>query len=713
MMRSIITTLLSSARGSRRVGLAIATAAFVLAGWSTIALAAPVWRIDASGNTTGAPGGDLPILVQVTNIGDAAADGTGTPITLTGSAPPGVDIVSVTPTGGAMFGWDCSATTSTTISCTDSSDVVDTAANAFGLNYGTLTVDATVNGAPVGSTVTTTLQVGGGGAATASTVEPTKIASDLPGFGIDALDGQVSDAVGGAFTQAGGHPDAASVSLDFNTSTDPNPFVGPLWPIEPVRDVVVDLPPGFVGNATNSEQCTPSLLSPQTGGPRCPSTSQVGTTLVRLNGLSVRNVLGPIAVYNMVPPPNVPARFGFNVAGNVVTLDAHLRSGSDYGLSIEAHNIPEGLGVAGTTVTFWGVPASPAHDAERACTPTTLSPAAPWEGGPACASGATQTAFLRNPTSCTAPGVGLPTTVHVDSWDHPGTFVSQTFVSHLPPAYPAAPADQGAQQGPTGCAQVPFDPTLAGTPDTSKASSPSGFAFDVRLPQTDDPVSIGEGDLRKAVVTLPAGVRVSASSAGGLDACTPDQVGLHSEADASCPDASKVGSLTIKTPLLRDQLTGSIYLAKPHDNPFDSLIAIYLVARGPGLIVKLAGQVAPDPVTGQLTATFDDQPQLPFSTLHLEFKGGPRAPLATPRMCGSYSTHAVLTSWSGKVVTSDSPFTVDRNSQGGPCANPGFAPGFSAGTENPVAGATSPFQLAMTRGDDDQELKSLTVDMPG
>jgi hypothetical protein len=561
--------------------------------------------------------------------------------------------------------------------------------------------------------VTSSFQVSGGGAGLASTVDATRISATPPGFGIAAFDGQVSaDAAGNPFTQAGGHPYAASTSIDFNTVTNPSVLIGELFPVEPTKDVVVDLPPGFVGNPTAAAQCTAgdlantSQFEPE---PLCPPASQVGTTLVRLNNPLGSIVFGPLPVFNLVPPPGVPARFGFNVAGNVVTLDGKVRSDSDYGLTVDVSNISQGLDVASTTLTFWGVPSDSSHDGERAC-PGKRNP---WRGGGSCQSGAPAQAFLRNPTSCTPDGVGLPTTAHIDSWVNPGVFQSQTFVSHNPPAYPL-PSDQwGSPQGPTGCEEVPFDPALTGSPESpARAGAPSGFQFDLALPQSSDPNVVGEGDLKKAVVTLPQGVHLSASSANGLDGCSPEQIGLHSTADATCPDASKVGSLTITTPLLSEKLTGSVYLATPHENPFDSLVAIYLVAKGPGLIVKLPGEVSLDKNTGQITTTFDNNPQLPFSDLHLVFEGGPRAPLVTPPTCATYTTHAELTSWSGKTVPSDSTFTVGAGADGNGCAAHGFSPSFTAGAQNPLGGKDSPFLLSFGRSDSDQQLANLTVYMP-
>ncbi len=142
-------------------------------------------------------------------------------------------------------------------------------------------------------------------------------------------------------------------------------------------------------------------------------------------------------------------------------------------------------------------------------------------------------------------------------------------------------------------------------------------------------------------------------------------------------------------------------------------MALYLVAKGPGLIVKLPGSVSPNGSTGQLSATFDNNPQLPFEKLHLEFNTGPRAPLSNPPRCGTYTTHAVLESWSGKTLPSDSSFTTSHDGKGKPCPAAQFSPDFSAGTVNPVAGASSPFTMTLSRDDDDDEFAAIrNVDMP-
>jgi hypothetical protein len=677
----------------------------MLASAASASASGPVWRIDAVANTTAAPGQVSRILAQVTNIGDAATDGSEIAVTVTlpgglvGDNAGGGGFSCPTAAGASMF----TCTTTDTIGTHEERQI---------------TLDVGVDPGAEGLATATLSVTGGGTAETASTSVVTRMTSAIPDFGLATFDGAVTaDGAGTPFTQAGGHPYAVSTSIDFNTITNPNPFIGMLWPVAAPKDVLVDLPPGLVGNPTAAAECTTGELANIGAKPLCAPASQVGVAMVRLNSLIGGVVLGPVPVYNMVPPPYEPARFGFNIAGTVVSLDASVRSNTDYGLSVNAPDISEGLAIAGTSLTFWGVPSESSHDAERAC----AGEIPPASGGPTCAAGTSPHAFLRIPTSCSSPGTGVLTSAYADSWADPARqdafgrpdqsdprWTTASFTSHLPPGYPRASVDWGPPQGPTGCDNVPFNPLLDGQPVISKASSPTGFVFDLSLPQSDDPGSIGESDLKKAVVTLPAGVRVSPSSADGLAGCSSAQIALRSTADATCPDASKLGSMEIDSPLLDVPLIGSIYLARPFDNPFGSLLAVYLVASAKGVVIKVPGEVRTDPSTGQITATFDNNPQLPFTRVHMVFNGGPRAPLTLPGTCGSHTTRAVLTGWNGKVVNTTSTFTVSGDGHGSPCPSPKFAPGFTAGTQNPIAGGYSPFGLQLTRTDDDGEFSALS-----
>ena len=161
--------------------------------------------------------------------------------------------------------------------------------------------------------------------------------------------------------------------------------------------------------------------------------------------------------------------------------------------------------------------------------------------------------------------------------------------------------------------------------------------------------------------------------------------------------------------MLPNPLRGGVYVAQQANNPFNSLLAIYVTAEDPasGVLVKLAGHIVADPVTGQLQTTFSNNPQLPFTDFKLDFFGGPHAALATPGSCGTFSTTSSLSPWSatGTVGSSD-PFSI-----GSGCVS-GFAPSLTAGTQNAQAGAYSPFVLSFSRSDTDQNLSGLAVKLP-
>jgi uncharacterized repeat protein (TIGR01451 family) len=738
------------------------------AGAALFSLAAPAqaaagkWRIDSLSNTTIAPGGTVHYLVQMTNVGNAPLDAGAQEVVLSGTLPKNVSFTGLTQVRSLIASWNCAGSAGSTVHCVDKTDVW----LAEGIDDRTIQVDAVAGaGLPPGKTVTASWQVSGGGAGagSASTVDPSVVSATPAPFGVEAFDGQfASDATGTAEERAGAHPFDQSTSVDFNTADNSLPLKGTFWPVEPIKDVRVDLPPGFVGNPGVTDTCTPTQLvgiSPIQSQPLCPATSQVGTVEVRFNGgPSFPGAYPQTPLYSLTPPTDAPARFGFNITGSVVTFAAVLRSDGSYAISADSVNIPQALPVAGTTVRLWGVPADPVHDRERAC-PEELSPAF---GGPFCEEpGAPLIPFLRNPTSCTAPPAspvsdGLLTSVAIDSWVHPGAWNADaapdlgdpawktaSFVSHQPPGYPYSPKDTttpwGARYLPGECAAEPFAPSFAAKPTTNAADSPSGLEVDLSMPQQglEEPGAISESDLRAARVVLPAGMSVNPSAAGGRGACSPAQIGLQSAVgqtpvrfDAGapqCPDNSKLGTLELQSPLLAERddtgavirgpggvpvlstLKGSVYLAAQGENPFGSLLAMYLVVEDErlGTDIKLAGQIVPNPTTGQIETVFDENPQLPFSHLHLDLFGGQRAALRTPPSCGTYTSTATLTPWSGNAaVSASSSFPITQGCGGG------FNPQLQAGTKNPLAAQTSPFSLRLTREDGEGELGALSLTLP-
>jgi hypothetical protein len=187
----------------------------------------------------------------------------------------------------------------------------------------------------------------------------------------------------------------------------------------------------------------------------------------------------------------------------------------------------------------------------------------------------------------------------------------------------------------------------------------------------------------------------------------------------SCPDASRIGSIEVDTPLVDHPLVGSVYLATPHDNPFGSLLAIYAVIddKPSGVLIKLPGHVEADPSTGRLVTTFDNNPQLPFSHFKLSFFGGAHGVLRTPATCGNYSTTSEMTPWSapdsGPPAAAKDDYSISTPPAGGGCgASLTNAPSLDAGVVSPVAAKYSPFVLHLRRGDGSQPISSFATKLP-
>ncbi len=259
----------------------------------------------------------------------------------------------------------------------------------------------------------------------------------------------------------------------------------------------------------------------------------------------------------------------------------------------------------------------------------------------------------------------------------------------------------------TGCDRLHFTPSVTVQPDSTVADSPSGLNFDLRFPQNENPTGLAESTLAGTVVKLPGGFSVSPSAANGLQACSTAQISLNTNATPTCPDASRIGSVEISTPLLADPLRGGVFVAAQGDNPFGSLLAIYITAEADGVLVKLAGHVEADSESGQLTTTVESSPPLPFSELRLHLFDGPRAALATPEGCGAYTAATTLSPWSGLA-----PVLFSEQVQIGTACVSGFSPTASAGTMVPRAGRYSPVAVSFARADNEQELRGLSVSMP-
>jgi hypothetical protein len=700
--------------GSALVALLFACLLVLLVGAASASANAPGWTVETLSEPTiltqaDNSSGANQFVITLTNRGGASTDGS--PVTIVDHLPAGFTVDPAGAFGLGVHGHAEYASAGSEVVCGTSLPVTCTFTGSLEPEgFVTLFVGVTVPaGAP--ESVTNTVSVSGGGAAAASASARTSVGETRPGFGLQRFDAWTTDEDGRPVTQAGSHPYAASASFNFNT-TNGREYE---WTPEgsDTKDVSIDLPPGLIGDPNAVVQCTQQQFhalraSDPSRGNSCPDNTAVG--LVRLMFEGESGVYYP--VYNLVPSPGVAASFGFTFYGVPIVVNATVKTGGDYGVQLETSNISQYLPLTGAYFTFWGVPGDSSHDALRGQCVIEQRP----EG---CPSGLPQPLkpFVTLPTGCLGPQTS---TASIDPWTVPGQWSSLESVSH---------DNNGNPLGLDGCGRMDFNPQISVAPDGTAGSTPSGLTVDVHVPQERllVPTSLAEPAVKDTTVTLPAGVELNPAAADGLQACSTEQVGyqgqepgsgalLFSGAEVSCPDASKIATVEIETPLLQNKLVGAAYLAAQNENPFGSLVAMYLIAKDPvsGVLIKLAGQVSPDPVTGQLVSTFDNTPQLPFSDLRLNFFGTARAPLSTPALCGTYTTTTSIAPWSGtEAATPSSSFQIASGPNGSGCANPlPFAPSLTAGSTNIQAGSFSPFTMTVSREDGNQGLKAIQLHMP-
>jgi hypothetical protein len=559
------------------------------------------------------------------------------------------------------------------VPCSPSNVGSDFAAHAVGARLNGLQMDSkyhyrftAVNGSKVGTTY------GADG--------------ELVTFGIRSFSFESVDANGEPFTQAGGHPYEWSIRYEVNTGVDSS---GHSLPDANFKNVITELPVGFVGNTTATPQCTAQEMSFD----ECSPATQVGTLTVYTREFGGRLESYEDPVFDMVPPPGVPAQLAANISGFVnAYIDVNVRTGGDYGIVSVVHNAASAEPVRAIWLKLWGVPAEKGHDFERVCPSKWRSEnrAPGYEFG--CGDAAVPLPFLINPSACT--GQSQEARLSLDAWNEPGAYVHKS--ADVPPT--------------TGCEHMSFHPTVTVQPENKVADSPSGLWVDVKVPQNDAPEGLDSSTLKKAVVALPPGVSVSPSAADGLESCSPEEIGLSNAEAARCPDRAKIGTIEITTPLVPYPLTGTVFVAEQGNNPFGSLLAIYVVAHAHGALVKLAGHVEMNPANGQLVTTFDNAPQVPFDDFKLYFFGGPRGPLAMPVKCGTYTTTSDMTPWSapgsGPDALPSDFFEINEGCTGG------FDPKFVAGVTDPQAGKYSHFVLSFERSDGEGEPLGLSMSMP-
>jgi hypothetical protein len=577
------------------------------------------------------------------------------------------------------------------ISCTDP-DRVDPG--------DTLIVSIPVSvGSGLPSSVTNEATVSGGGAVSASASTQVTIGSESSGYGV-APGGLL---LGASTGQADAHPNVTNAFFLNTTNLKGEGWYSEMGPAGAPKDVGLDLPPGLVGTTVGMPRCTMAEVS---NSAHCPRDSMVGTaTVIVTGGAPYRQVL-TFPVYNIAPAPGEPAAFAFNGIFAPVRLDTSVLSDGDYGVRVTAPDLTEVAATLAASITLWGVPADhngPGPDFSTSTFQSDEDNSEEWVSFGRPGSEQTRVPFLTNPSQCSSP---LGATLLTDSWEAPG-----------PGVFAEGLTSMGMD---TGCGLLSFDPSLSMLPDTLEAGAPAGYSLNLNVPQNSEPEGLATPDVKKVVATLPSGTVISPSAADGLGDCTDAQFELHSGVPGGCPRDSQVGVVRIKTPALEEQLNGEVYLAAPECDPCTpqdaadgKMIRLFVQVVGEGedgVIVKLEGTGQINQQTGQITTTFNENPQLPFSDFQLMLTGGERATLANPRTCGSETTTMDLTPWSTPYTpdaTPTSTFDIDAN-----CFGAQFNPSFTAGTTSNQAGGFSPFTLAFGRSDSDEFLNGVQIQMP-
>jgi hypothetical protein len=698
---------------------------------------APVAKVITPGTAEvpAVPDGELYMTAE--NVGDGNLDGAKSTIQLRDVLPPGLKATGVAASKPFKEG-DFQAREPLPCTLTENGEGVQTATctmNEALAPYDQIEMRISVDVQPGAKTgEANRLSVSGGGAAPAALARPVTISSEPVPFGVENYEMALEEEGGAPSTQAGAHPFQLNTTIALNQLRDINPL--DLESAKPevtvpslAKDLDFKLAPGLIGNPTPIPQCTTAQFFETVEGKenRCPPDTAVGVAVATVHEpATVGTATLTEPIFNLEPRVGEPARFGFYVviANSPVFIDTSVRTGSDYGVTVSVSNITQTAAFLSSEVTFWGVPGDPRHDSQRGwgC----LYQARNVTPHPPCATSEAPhpPPFLSLPTSCAR---ALHSSVQGDSWAAPGAFFDVT--GAFEPAAPLA-----------GCNRLQFSPEVKVAPDSQEASKPTGLTVDVHVPQevNTNAQGLASSNVKSIAVAFPQGVTLNPSAADGLQACSEGQVGLlpglgeqeellftPTLPQAFCPDAAKIGTVKITSPLLPpgQPVEGSLYLATPAPNgegaknPFDSLLAMYIIAKDPisGTLVKLPGQASLDPGTGQITATFDNNPQLAFEDAEIHLFGGERAPLASPAHCGTYTTEATFTPWSGTgPVKSSSSFLVTSGPDGSPCppAALPFAPTLTAGSTNINAGSFSPLTTTIGREDGNQQIQSVSLRMP-
>jgi hypothetical protein len=564
----------------------------------------PWWHLMSGSRPTDLKPGPGQIVVTAANLGGADANGESAPIRIVDTLPAGLTATSIEAVASGRVGVSLG-----TVACS-----LETLSCTFTHQLPSFAQIEVRIGVAVGvsaeSGETNEAKVTGGEAPSASIGREITVSEQASPAGVQSYELTNEEPGGAADIQAGSHPSQTTLSLVLNQTAQALPIALP-------KDLRFNLPAGLIGDFRQGERCSLGRFSAE---PEPDCSGSVGMAIVTLNeprsgGLETVSV----PVYNLEPGQGEPARLGFMLPSRVpVLIDSAIRTGGDYGITLSVDNISEVDSLLAMQLTV-GAAGSPL-----------------WE----------------MPTSCTS---SPSSTAEADFWILPGSFVSRQ-------SEPTPVRD--------GCGRLPFGPSITVVPDVQVAATPTGMTVEAHLPRATGEAGISESGVKEATFILPRGITLNPAGEEGLEECSSTQFAVESAAQPACPAASKLATLEVSTPLAPNPLMGALYAGAHSGDLFVSPIPLYLAVEEPtsGILVKVAGGISRDPVTGQLVAAFANLPQLPFEELKLHLFGGERAPLKTPPLCGTYTVAASFAPWSGGLTAqSSSTFDIASGRNGTSC----------------------------------------------
>ena len=490
------------------------------------------------------------------------------------------------------------------------------------------------------------------------------------------------------FTQAGGHPYFGVTDFKLTTHEQTVPFKA-LVPDGSLKNLRVDVAPGVVTNPQAVPYCSQadfksSLFEYAPGKfaflpSKCPESSVIGKNIVE-TAVEV-----------------APGVFkDFTLEGKVYNVEQSVGLGSEFDVAIDL--TPLGLaGLFSHTEIEGNVEwATDYHDyfTIKNITPGLIESRLVFKGRENAAK--EPTGFLRNPSACTNPGPETTTTVSGESYE--GATSTRPYAAFV---------------GTNNCEAEGFNPSLALTPETAISDQADGLTLEATSPHPKEPAATDNSDLRTASITFPEGLTMNPSAGAGLAGCTPEQIGIGTRNPVTCPSSSKIGTVNLEVPTLPPgSLQGPMFLGKPAGEQIKGPpYTVYFDAESAryGVKVRIKGVVTPNPVTGQLTTTFTENPAAPFNSVGLHLNGGPFAPLANPLVCGVTKTQTSFTPFSAlTVLTGETPFTTE----GCTSSPPPFSPGQSTSSEPPKGGSGNTFTINYERPEGQQYLGKIRTVLP-